>query len=92
MANTKPKNFRMDRDFLSLLALVAKQSGVSETQIMQLSGSLYAVRIGVEVKRAREFLFNNLLAAVATEQVHRPHHNPIPRPSKRRKIAHAPPR
>ena len=77
----KQKNFKMSDGACQILAGVSSATGQSGARIVELAVTLYAIGIGKEVQRARQFLTHNLNSMVANVKTHEPKNGP-PRKSK----------
>lgn len=64
------KNFRLSPGSVELLEAAAAATGTTDTRIIELAIACYAMEIAVEVKRARQFLFDNLASRIATSRIH----------------------
>jgi|GEM_PF-6174805 len=78
MEKFKQKNIKLSPTGRALLAACKGKSGFTDTEIMENCLALQALTLGVECERAREFLYQNLVARVAVAPVHQAH--PLPQP------------
>lgn len=80
MSNTVQKNFRLSTKAIRILDECARIGQTTDTKVVELCIACYALELGVEVKRARDFLFDNLTSMIASHHAHRPRK---PRPAAR---------
>jgi hypothetical protein len=79
MGKTTQKNFRLSKEVIHILDEVVAATGSNDTRITELALTLYAQEIGVEINRAKQFLYDNLSARVAAHRMHQPR-LPAPKP------------
>lgn len=69
MAETAQKNFRMSAPAIKLLQDVARELGVTETDVVETCVTKYALAIGQDVEQAKELLFQHICRAAANAPV-----------------------
>lgn len=70
MSKTVAKNFRLNPTTVQILDAVAADTGENTSRIADLAIACYALEIGVETKRAREYLLDNLSARISANSIH----------------------
>ena len=72
MSKSHKKNFRFSDETAQILDAVCSFTGENESRVTELALSLHALSLGVEITRANEFLYNNLMSRVAKQSLHQP--------------------
>jgi len=67
MAAKKQKNILLSDEGFFFLGSCKAGTGYSDTKIMELCLALQSLSLRREVRRAHEFLYNNLVQAIASE-------------------------
>ena len=71
MASTSQKNFRMSADAVQLLRQIARDKGMTETEIVELCVAKYAAEVGADIERAKALLLNHVAKGIASRKPRR---------------------